>query len=210
MIVSPTIEEKDAPTESSEEITFEEFLTSYDGSWAEWVDGKVIEMSPPNVAHQNLAMFLSVLLRLFVEEQETGSVLAAPFLMRIPNIERGREPDLLFVAADHMDRFTPTHLAGPADLVVEIISPESVARDRGDKFVEYEAAGIPEYWLIDPERKQADFFVLVEDGHYRAAALDEQGRFHSHVLVGLWVKPTWFWQDPLPPVLGLLREIGVV
>ena len=59
------------------------------------------------------------------------------------------------MATEHLDRLTDSHLSGPADLVVEIVSPDSLGRDRGDKFAEYEAASIPEYWLIDPVRQQA-------------------------------------------------------
>lgn len=44
-----------------------------------------------------------------------------------------------------------TYLDGPADLVVGIVSPDSVGRDRGEKFYEYAQGGVPEYWLIDPQ-----------------------------------------------------------
>ncbi len=198
------------PAGASQEMSFEEFMTSYEGSWAEWVDGKVIEMTPPGIPHQDLSLFLAKLIGLFVDVRRLGKVLAAPALMRIPDMDRGREPDLLFVATAHLDRFTRTHLNGPADLVVEIISPESLGRDRGEKFVEYEAAGIPEYWLIDPERKRAEFYRLDARGHYHDAGVDAEGRYHSLVLAGLWVKPDWFWQDPLPGALDALREIGVI
>ena len=50
------------------------------------------------------------------------------------------------MATEHLDRLTDSHLSGPADLAVEIVSPDSLGRDRGDKFAEYGAAGIPEYW----------------------------------------------------------------
>lgn len=198
------------PAGTPQEMTFEEFMTSYEGSWAEWVDGKVIEMTPPGIPHQDFSLFLSTLLGLFVHLRGLGKVLAAPALMRIPDMDRGREPDLLFVSSEHLDRFTLTHLNGPADLVVEIISPESLGRDRGEKFVEYEAAGIPEYWLIDPDRKRAEFYRLDARGHYHDAGVDADGRYHSQVLAGLWVKPAWFWQDPLPGALECLQEIGVL
>jgi Uma2 family endonuclease len=75
----------------------------------------------------------------------------------------GREPDVLYLARSHLRRLRKTYLNGPADLVVEVVSPESVKRDREQKFGEYQAAGIPEYWVIDPEAQQADFYQL--DGH---------------------------------------------
>jgi len=198
------------PAGSPQEMSFEEFMTSYKGSWAEWVDGEVIEMTPPGSLHQRISMFLARLLGNFVEIREVGELFAAPYLMRVPNLDRGREPDLLFVSAAHADRITRTHLNGAADLVIEIISPESLGRDRGEKFVEYEAAGIPEYWLVDPERQRAEFYQLDARGHYHDAGMDAEGRYHSHILAGLWIKPTWLWQDPLPGALDALREIGVI
>jgi hypothetical protein len=49
----------------------------------------------------------------------------------------GREPDVLFLASAHVGRLTETYLNGPADVMVEIVSPDSVGRDRGDEFYEY-------------------------------------------------------------------------
>ncbi len=191
-------------------MTFEEFLHYGEEGWSEWVDGRVITEGPRSTAHQSLVMFLSIFLSTFVEKTGLGEVLAGPLLMWLEAQKRGREPDILFVSSAHQDRFTPVYLNGPADLVVEIISPESLGRDRGEKFVEYEAAGIPEYWLIDPERRRAEFYRLDVRGHYHDAGVDGAGRYHSQVLAGLWVEPGWFWQEPLPPVLDLLREIGVI
>ncbi len=65
----------------------------------------------------------------------------------------------MFVAAEHMDRLQETHLEGPADLVVEILPPESLGWALGE-ILRVRAAGIPEYWLIDPEGEQAEFYVL--------------------------------------------------
>ncbi|MFQ5793902.1 MAG: Uma2 family endonuclease [Candidatus Bipolaricaulia bacterium] len=48
---------------------------------------------------------------------------------------------------------------------IEIISPESRLRDRGEKFAEYEMGGVQEYWLLDPEEKRVDFYML-RDGRY--------------------------------------------
>ena len=64
------------------------------------------------------------------------------------------------MATDHLGRFKENRLEGAADLVVEIISPESVDRDRDRKFYEYEQGGILEYWLIDPLRRWVDLSQL--------------------------------------------------
>jgi Uma2 family endonuclease len=122
----------------------------------------------------------------------------------------GREPDLMFVATEHLAALRGTFLEGPADLVVEIVSPESAGRDRGEKFYEYEAAGIPEYWLLDPQTRRAEFYQLGPAGQYQLIAPDSQGIYRSAVLPGLWLQVDWLWQQPLPRVLDVLKELAVV
>lgn len=189
-------------------ISFEEFLAWLDeGVRAEWVDGRIILMSPSRAEHQLLSGFIYRLLAHFLEMRPLGLLLFAPFLMRLPSRPSGREPDLLFLSEAHMDRFRETYIDGPADLVIEIVSPDSDERDRGEKFVEYEAAGIPEYWLLDPLRQDYLFYVLDGDGRYRRAALDADGYFHSTALAGFRLKVDWLTQRPLPAVGPLLREV---
>ncbi|MDQ3668302.1 MAG: Uma2 family endonuclease [Acidobacteriota bacterium] len=133
-------------------ISYEEFLQSSEYVWAEWVDGEVVPLSPASRKHQLLVSFLAALLQHFVEANRLGLIISAPFQMKTGADLPGREPDILFIASDHLERLKDTHLAGAADVVVEVISPESLVRDRGEKFYEYEKGGVGEYWLIDPLR----------------------------------------------------------
>lgn len=188
-------------------MTYEEFLDWADeDTYAEWVDGKVEMMSPASVEHQDISLFLARLLAEFAEEYGAGKLLTAPFQMRLSNVRRGREPDLLFVAKDNLTRLRRSYLDGPADLAVEIVSPESVLRDRGAKYAEYEAGGVREYWIIDADAKRADFFVLDGEGRYQRASPDSGGRYESAVLPGFRVNIDWLWQSPLPPVRTVLKE----
>lgn len=187
-------------------MTFEEFLEWADeDTRAEWMDGVVEMPSPASARHQQIVQFLLRVLATFLEIKPLGSVFVAPFLMKLANA--AREPDLLFVAAAHLDRLTPTYLDGPADLVIEVVSPESIGRDRGDKFVEYEQAGIPEYWVIDPQAERAEFWQLNAKGRYESVALSATGAHHSIILTGLWLREAWLWQDPLPTSEDALLEI---
>ncbi|MBI4586646.1 MAG: Uma2 family endonuclease, partial [Planctomycetes bacterium] len=95
-------------------------------------------------------------------------------------------------------------------LAVEVVSPDSRERDRVEKFCEYERGGVREYWLIDPEEKRADFYQLGEDGKCRLAPAGPDGIYRSAVLPGLWIRTDWLWQEPLPPVMGILKEWGLV
>jgi Uma2 family endonuclease len=192
-------------------VSFEEFLAWCDeDTHAEWVDGAIIMMSPASDHHQDLSDFLITVIRLYNEAHQLGWIRSAPFLMRTDVKPSGREPDILFVTKERMQLVQATFLDGPADLIVEIVSPESIGRDRGEKFVEYEAAGVKEYWLIDPLRQQAEFYQLDDQGVYHAAALDADGNYHSIMLPGFWLRVTWLWQQPLPPLLGILKELGVI
>jgi Uma2 family endonuclease len=139
-------------------------------------------------------------MNLFISTRNLGRLMTAPYLMRLYQPPRGREPDILFVAQANLERITTQYLDGPADLVVEIISPESSVRDRGEKFYEYEAAGVREYWLIDPQREQVEFYQLDEQGRYTLALGGHAGEYHSAVIPGLTLDVTWLWQEPLPPV----------
>jgi Uma2 family endonuclease len=191
-------------------LTYEEFLAwAGEGTWAEWVDGEVIVFMPASAIHQDLVGFLYQLLQLFVEVADLGRVLIAPFQMKLALRPSGREPDLLFVAREHLDRLARTSLDGPADLVVEVVSEDSRERDRRDKYQEYEAAGVREYWLLDPDTHQADFLGLGADGRYRPLPVDEHGVFRSAVLVGFWLRVDWLWQEP-PSHLAALRAIGLL
>jgi Uma2 family endonuclease len=189
-------------------ITFGAFLAwATDDTWAEWVDGEILLMAPASADHQRVRDFLLVLFRLFVEARQLGEVFSAPFLMRLSTRPSGREPDLLFVATEHLGQVQPTYLDGPADVVVEIVSPESDDRDRGTKFLEYEGAGIPEYWLIDPLRQEAWFFQLGADARYHPGPLTADGTYHSSALSGFWLRVSWLWQRPLPPLADVTRQL---
>ena len=191
-------------------MTYEEFLEWANGIRAEWVDGEVIVMSPASLTHQRILTFLTALLGFFAETNQLGEVLTAPFQMRLRARPSGREPDAIFIARDRLDKLQNACLDGPADLAIEIISPDSRARDRGDKYYEYEQAGVREHWLIDPARKQAEFYRLGTDGIYSSVTISDDGIFHSAVIEGLWLKVYWLWQDPLPTLMSVLKEWGLV
>ena len=194
-------------SEELHKISYQEFLSWADeDTLAEWVDGEIMMTSPASNRHQDLSGFLESLLRLFVETHKLGIVRGAPFQMKL---EHGREPDLLFLANEHLNRLKDNYLDGPADLVVEIISPESVGRDRGDKFYEYAQGGVPEYWLLDPQMEWAEFYRL-ENARYRPLFTGQGGKYQSPILAGFWLQIEWLWQRPLPRVLAIIRELGLI
>lgn len=194
---APSIGDRKAPPPGR--VTWDEFLVWADGDTrAEWVDGEVIASSPSNVVDLRLISFLHRVLAEFVEAGQLGEIFLMDLLMRLETRPSGREPDLVFIATEHLDRLKDAYLDGPADLAVEVVSPESDVRDRSEKLSEYEGAGIPEYWLLDPIRREALFYRLGDDG-----------LFHSVVLPGFALRVAWLWQRPLPSVRDVMCQVGV-
>ena len=191
-------------------MSYQEFLDSWDESCgAEWKDCTIVPMTPANRSHQDLAGMLEALLRIYAEARRLGKVLPAPFQMKTGPDLPGREPDVLFVATAHLDRLQEKYLDGPADLAVEIVSPDSRLRDRGEKLAEYEMGGVREYWVIDPELKRADFHLLGEDGRYRLRE-PVDGVYPCEVLPGLELPLAWLWEHPLPDILHCVRGLGLL
>lgn len=197
--------------ERPQKITYEEFLEWCDeDTLAEWVDGDIVMTSPASYPHQALVGFLAIILGTYVEQRELGLIIIPPFQMKTGPHLSGREPDLIFLASAHLSRLTKTYLDGPADLVIEVVSPESRLRDRGEKLAEYEMGGVREYWIIDPEEQRADFYILAPDGRFERKRADAEGVYRSAVVPGFWLREAWLWQDPPPKALTVLHELGVV
>ncbi len=201
-----------APTGKDQPLrmSYEEFLAWADEDvHAEWVNGEVIVQMPPKRPHQRVVAFLMQLMGLFIQLFHLGELLPAPFEMRATPDGAAREPDLIFVACEHLDRLSQERLSGPADLVVEVISDDSVARDRADKFYEYQEAGVREYWILDsrPGRERADFYVLDEKGRYRPVPPASDGRYHSTILPGFWLHVDWVTSAEPPAVLTALAQV---
>ena len=183
-------------------LSYSEFLEWLDEDVrAEWVHGEILIMSHASRPHQRISDFLTAVLKLFVEPVGLGEVISAPFQMRASSELPGREPDILFVVQSRLEIVKDTFVDGAADIVVEIISPESRTRDTVDKFAEYQRGGVQEYWLIDPENREATFYGL-SDGTYQCLPQDGN-RFRSSVLNGFWLHLPWLWSAPTPSILDV-------
>ena len=208
MAMSPVESPMAAPARPEDPVSYEAFLERLDeDQWAEWVEGRIVTLSPASEAHQELKGFLVTLLRRFVRRRGLGRVLDAPFQVKLGPELPGREPDILFVRTERVHLFRGRYFDGAPDAVLEIVSPDSRVRDRGEKFYEYEAAGVREYWLVDPDRQQAEFYRLDERGRYRMVVPDSQGVFRSEAVPGFWLCIEWLWQDPLPDEGEILARL---
>jgi Uma2 family endonuclease len=189
-------------------ISYEDFLEAYEGVRAEWVDGKVVEMTPQTDRHLLISGFLYQAISGFVEQRRLGGLVAqAGFQVRL-NPRVGREPDVFYLAPENVHRFKRTFVDGPVDLAVELISPDSRVRDRRDKFVEYAQGGVREYWIIDPDAETVEVFRLAA-GTYEPVPLGDPPRVTSEVIPGLWIDPAWMWAKK-PNAWAAYREWGLI
>jgi len=195
-------------------MSYEEWLAwDYEGGLTEWVNGEVIFHMAATAIHQRLIIFLSAVLSEFARIYKLGRVLTAPYPMRAEPAGNGREPDLIFVVAEHLERLTEQQLLGAADLVIEIVSDDSTHRDRVTKFDEYEEAGVREYWLIDPrpmrrKKQRADFYVLDDQGQYQPVPIGKDRIYRSTVLLNFWLNVDWLWADEPNALTALAQLVG--
>ena len=123
------------PDKRMTEAEFEAWYRGFEQVRAEWVDGEVVVMSPVNLGHMRLGEFLFRVLGDFVEAHDLGEVHGAEFLCRFQAGSRlvQRLPDLWFVVKDRLPLLQSTYLNGAPDLVIEIVSPDSLSRDYREK-----------------------------------------------------------------------------
>lgn len=200
-------------------LTEDEFVAWCDEeTLAEWVDGDVIVMSPADVEHNRLRAWLEGVLGALAETGGLGTVVSET-QVRLGKLRRRRTPDISFVAADRVSIIRKDHTEGPPDLIVEIVSPESEARDWREKYLEYQEAGVREYWVIDPMSEHAEAYVLAAAEAAQGAVKappqyrripEEQGAVHSAVLAGLRLPVAWLWKRNRPKLIEALRGLGLV
>jgi Uma2 family endonuclease len=176
---------------------------------AEYVDGEVIIMSPDSTEHDGGETVLGNLLDLFVKKHKLGYVSSTGNIAVRLRSGLRRCPDIVFVENAKRTSILKNYIDIAPDLVVEFVSPDSVIRDWHEKYIEYETAGVREYWIVDQQQKRAAAFTLGDDRRYQLIELQD-GKLFSRVLDGFWIKPEWFWQDLILDTFEMAKAIGIV
>jgi Uma2 family endonuclease len=136
----------------------------------ELANGEVIVAPSPSNQHQAISMALSLALGNYVRQHRLGVVRYAPHDVRL-YAGTVRQPDLFFVREENRDRFTGQVFEGGPDWIAEILSPADRQTDEVAKLAEYARAGVPEYWLVDPEETTIRIFTLAGEDYRLAAAV---------------------------------------
>ena len=124
-------------------------------------------MTPsPATRHQRISGRLFYLLQSYLEAHPIGEVFTAPFDVLLSRIDIV-VPDLVFIANTHSSIITSKNLQGAPNLVIEILSPSTRAREDSLKRDLYDRAGVEEYWLVDPDE---DTIVVYRRGSDRFEA----------------------------------------
>lgn len=188
-------------------MTFEEFLVLPGEGKREFVAGTVVDVEPSNFDHDVTRVFVERTIGAYTSFEDLGEVNGESYVQKLrPDL--GRAPDVAFFRKDNAGQVKRTYFDGAADLCVEIISPSSRRTDLKDKYREYEDAGVTEYWIIDPDRREAEFHLLDEEGRYREVLPDAEGKVYSTVIDGFFIRVEWLWTRPNHR--EILRELGLI
>jgi Uma2 family endonuclease len=195
-----------ASVTATKTYSFDDFCTLVrEDQKADLIDGVIYMTSPENTEANYLFGWLFGLMTFFVAAKDLGKVFGSWVAFRLDD-RNGPEPDIAFVRKDRLHLVQRGYVKGPADLAVEIVSPESVERDYEKKRRQYQKAGFPEYWLVDPMKQKVTLLRLPPRGKYREVR-PKRGELHSEALPGFWLRPEWLWQDPLPNPLEVLTQL---
>lgn len=130
----------------------------------EIIDAELVVTPAPALRHQRVVTRLVSILHAFVESHDLGEVFAGPVDVLFAEGDY-LEPDVVFVRAGRSEVLTDRGVEGAPDLVVEVTSPSTAARDRGVKLERYRRYGVAEYWVVDADRDTIDVWYLVRDAH---------------------------------------------
>ncbi len=171
--------------------TFAEYdATPESNHFIELIDGEMIE-HPVNDYHQQTLIQVVFTLN---QSVTNGRLCLGPTGLHLDD-ENSFEPDLFWVNAENNNCFLEDngrYWHGAPDLVVEVLSPSTELNDRGIKFRTYQKYGVREYWMVNPEAKFVEVYVLIDDHLIQQGIYDAAQTFVSAVL-GATIDPkTWF------------------
>ncbi len=166
--------------------TYRDYAALGDEQQYEIVNGVLLMPPAPSWSHQEIVGEIFAYLREHLRTHALGGVFTAPIDVEL-SPEDVFQPDAVVLLKEHHDRLQERHIVGAPDLVVEVASPSTALYDRLVKYETYACAGVPEYWIVNPETSTVEVLVL-EDKHYRSLGrYSGQQMVPSQVVAGLVV-----------------------
>ena len=166
--------------------TIKDYKLLPEGAPYQLIGGELIMMVPaPTPFHQIISANIFERIRRFVIEKGIGIVLYSPIDIYLGE-EDAYQPDMIFISKQRQEIVKQDGIYGAPDLVVEILSPSTAYYDIKKKFKVYERCGVKEYWIVDPEMKGVDVFLLKSNGEFELSSkYYEAGIVKSIILDGL-------------------------
>ncbi len=178
---------------TARKMTLEEFhALPDDGKHYELIDGELFVTAAPGRKHFWVHKRLKDRLEEVVEATDWGVVLYAPLEVRLGG-PTAVEPDLFVLRKDRLHLFEEDAVVGAPALIVEVLSPSTRSWDLERKRLRYERAGVPEYWIADPEMKTLHVLVLRGDRYVELKPT--AGLLASTVVPGLTVDVAALFAD---------------
>jgi len=176
---------------SETKLTYEDYvLLPEDGKIHEIIGGEHCMTPAPDTYHQTISRRLQFQLYEQIEERGLGFVFNAPTDLQLSEIDIV-QPDLLVILARRKSIIAPKKIIGPPDLIIEIQSESTQSKDRKLKLDLYQKAGVPEYWLVDPESQAIEAFRLKGDRYESAGSYHEEIRYPAVADVRLDLTRVW-------------------
>ncbi|MEK6738140.1 MAG: Uma2 family endonuclease [Planctomycetota bacterium] len=171
-------------TITKKKTTYADYVKIDDNNRYEVYNGELRMVPAPSTDHQFISRDLEILVWNFVSQKGLGEVLDAPVDVVFDD-EEVYQPDLVFIKRDRQGIIKRDAIHGVPDLVMEIVSPSSVFYDTVEKKEIYRKYGVNEYWLVFPDEKAIEVFVL-ENGEYQEfCRFKKNGCVTSKILEGL-------------------------
>lgn len=159
--------------------------------------GRLYVMSGPTLQHQATLQTIWLQLKR-IAQASGGRAYFAPLDVALAD-HSVVQPDAIYVSPERFGVLR-RRIEGAPDLLVEVLSPGTARRDRGEKLMLYAQTGIREYWILDHQVRQIEFLVN-EAGRF-VVALPEAGRYQSQILSEIHLDIADFWREvetQMPP-----------
>jgi len=177
-------------------LTYEDYCAlPDDGRRYEILEGVLSVTPSPSTLHQRVSRRLELIIALHVEEHHLGEIFDAPVdvVLSPHNVV---QPDLVFIRRERSHLITDKNIAGPPDLVVEILSPTSAETDRRTKAHLYARYGVDHYWLVDPEARVLEEYCREGKVFVRAGTYQGPVRFVPRCFPDLHLDLAKVWGEP--------------
>lgn len=166
--------------------TYRDYERLPEGAPYQLIDGELIMTPSPLFSHQDLVLKIAVVLKAYVDKKNAGIVIISPMDVYLAETEV-YQPDIIFISNDKKE-IIKDRVHGVPDLVVEVLSPSNAYFDLVHKKNVYEAAGVKEYWIVDPQEKTIEVYENVE-GQFRLHAKTKQtGTIGSKLIDGFTIE----------------------